>query len=185
MLELLDVKVADRKASTVAASESEFWSALSSAEDPESFGRSWLTLACRSFEAVVEAALLVGPADRGPFRPVARWSRSPFGRDAETLAEDLGGVLEAAIERRQPAFEGLVEVNSGGGEAWVGYPLLIGDSLHGVVLAEAHNLDRPAAKRLVRHLQWSIGWFEAFVRRRSGLDAAGLQHTAEALIHVI
>lgn len=187
MLEQLDVAEAARPSlAPEAGADAAIWASLAETQDLAGFGRAWLTLASRSFEAIRRSALLAGPADTGPFRPVARWSRRPDGTDVETFVDQLGGVLAVALERRRPALEELGPDPSGrsGGLA-VGYPLLVLGQLQGIVLAEVQALDGRDARRLVRHLQWSSGWYEAFLRRAHHHDSTSLGEKAETLVHAV
>ena len=53
------------------------WTSFAEASTVEAFCQSWLALQCRMMGGVRAGMVLVGPADRGPFRPVATW---PEGR---------------------------------------------------------------------------------------------------------
>ncbi len=168
------------------APDASLWNDLSTMQDSAAFGRAWLALACRPFEPMQRAALLIGPADRGPFKPVARWSRRPEPGETELFVASLDAVLAAAMERRQPALEGVGRsVGEAKDQVFLGYPLVFSGRLHGVVLAEAAALDQTSARRLLRHLQWSSGWIEAFLRRSQEGDAESLAGRALLLVHAV
>jgi hypothetical protein len=167
------------------APEASVWADLSEKTDSGAFGRAWLTLCCRPFAALQRAALLIGPADVGPFKPIARWTRRPEPGDAALFVAGLDAVLAAALERRQPALEGIGQGAEGSGKVFVGYPLLFAGRLRGVVLAETDALDQASAKRLLRHLQWSSGWIEAFLRRSLEEDTESLVEKATMLVHAV
>jgi hypothetical protein len=60
-------------ASTVAQAdvtqEHSLWTSFAEAATVEAFCRSWLALQCRMMGGVRAGMVLLGPADRGPFRP--------------------------------------------------------------------------------------------------------------------
>ena len=75
------------------------WTSFAEASTVEAFCQSWLALQCRMIDGVRAGMVLLGPADRGPFRPVATW---PEGRHnlkhltktaERTLADRRGLVL--------------------------------------------------------------------------------------------
>ncbi len=188
MIEQIDLEENSRfsAAPESVGADAAVWASLAETRDLARFGGAWLTLASRSFEAIRRSVLLAGPPDAGPYRPIARWSRRPDRGDVETFVDQLGGVLAVAIERRRPALEelGPTEAGAAGGLA-VGYPLLLLGQLQGVVLAESRALDGRDARRLVRHLQWSSGWYEAFLRRAHHEGSASLGDKAETLVHAV
>ena len=172
--------------SSASASEAAIWLDLATAKDVESFGRAWLILACRPFDSLRRAALLLGPPDVGPYNPVARWSRRPEPGEIEPFVAALDAVFTAALSRRKPALEGIGDADgTGQGQVLIGYPLMFADRLHGVVLAEAGALDQAGARRLVRHLQWSSGWIDSFLGRHADERATGLVDKANLLIHAV
>jgi hypothetical protein len=78
------------------------WTSFAEAATVEAFCRSWLALQCRMMEGIQAGMVLLGPPDRGPFRPVATW---PEGRHnlkhltktaEKTLADRRGMVSRGA-----------------------------------------------------------------------------------------
>ena len=49
------------------------WARLVSADSLEQFCRSWLAVQCRQLPDTIGGLLVLGSADRGPFKPVAVW----------------------------------------------------------------------------------------------------------------
>src|SRR6476646_8019750 len=49
------------------------WAAFAEASTIEAFCQSWLALQCRMMGGAQAGIILLGPPDRGPFRPVATW----------------------------------------------------------------------------------------------------------------
>jgi multidrug efflux pump subunit AcrA (membrane-fusion protein) len=138
--------------------ESDIWRVLVQSERLSDFSRAWITLLCQSATGVRRGALLLGPPDRGPYDLLARFPEAAAARDDGFLAE-CANVLNVAIEKRRPAIEGGSEATR------IGYPLLFADLLHGAVLVEIAEREAAAARRIVRHLQWSAAGIEAFLGR--------------------
>ncbi len=138
--------------------ESDIWRVLVQSERLSDFARAWITLLCQSASGVRGGALLLGPPDRGPYDLFARFPEPPAGID-DTFAADCANVLRVAIEKRRPAIEGGDEATR------IGYPLVFANLLHGAVLVEITERGAAAARRTVRHLQWSAAGVEAFLGR--------------------
>ena len=139
--------------------EPDAWRVLAQSDQLQEFASVWILLLCRSYPDVQQAAVLIGPADKGPFELIATWPERPA---AGSFANAGEGVLKAALEKRRPAVEGL---NDGGQAVQVGYPLVFSGLLNGAVLVEARLPDATAVRRLIRHLQWSAAGIEAFIGR--------------------
>ena len=60
-----------------AEQEQRLWTTFAEAATVETFCQSWLALQCGMIGGVRAGLLLLGPPDRGPFRPMATW---PGGR---------------------------------------------------------------------------------------------------------
>ena len=159
------------QAETIA--EPDAWRAIATAERLEEFSRAWLALAVQSADSIRRAALLLGPPERGPFRPVAA---CPQAAEAELVAENAK-VFAAAVERRRPAVE-----TDDAQMTRIGFPLLFSNLLHGVLLAEARPLDVAATRRLLRHLQWSAAGLEAFFARAVYRERLAAADTAQFFV---
>jgi multidrug resistance efflux pump len=145
----------------------------------ESYARAWMTLVCRSAEDARAATLLLGPAEHGPFEILARFPEG-VGTPDDAFMSRSASVLKAAIERRRPAIEGAGET-----AARIGYPLVFSGLLHGAVLIEARSGDNVAARRLLRHLQWSAAGLEAFLGREAHRQGLGAVDRAEFLLGAV
>ena len=82
------------------------WTSFAEAASVEAFCQSWLALQCRMLGGIQAGIVLLGPPDRGPFRPVATW---PEGRHnlkhltktaEKTLADRQGIVSRRSFSRR-------------------------------------------------------------------------------------
>jgi len=164
------------------ASDAALWADVTSAKDMTVFAQAWLAIVGRSSPSIIQSALLYGPANRGPYEPVARWSRSQAASDAGRLSRGSASILAAISESRQPAIEAV----DGNEEArFAGIPLMVGDELYGSVLVEAKLADTAAARRLMRHLQWGSAWVEGYLRRSLHIETSELSRRATLMIDII
>ena len=169
-----DASVSLSAAPARATAETDAWRAYAEADQLNAFAAAWLALVARAAPGWSSGALLLGPAERGPFEPVAH---SPEVQLRDAVLAPLAGVVAAAVERRKPAVETLAD-----GATRVGFPLLFGGELHGAVAAEARAADPAAARRLLRHLQWSAAGIEAFLARDARRRGERASERAQFLI---
>src|SRR4030067_1037725 len=71
------------------------WAALVEATTTEAFCQSWLALQCRMIAGVTGGMVLLGPADSGPYRPVAIWP------DVRRNLTHLTGSADRALKDRR------------------------------------------------------------------------------------
>ena len=140
-----------------------FWRQFVEAATPKAFCQSWLPLQCRMLTGVRCAMVLMGPADRGPFTPVAVWP------DAKMNVGHLAAAAERALkERRGLLLEN--DADAAGGKApperfHIAYPLEIENKIHGAVVMGVDEPDKSAVQRIMRKLHWGAAWLEVLVRR--------------------
>jgi RND family efflux transporter MFP subunit len=140
-----------------------FWRQFVEAATPKAFCQSWLPLQCRMLSGVRCAMVLMGPADRGPFTPVAVWP------DAKMNMGHLTGAAEKALKERR----GLLLENEPKAESaeaplerfHVAYPIEIEGKIHGAVVLGVDEPDKSAVQRIMRNLHWGAAWLEVLVRR--------------------
>ena len=139
------------------------WTSFAEASTVEAFCQSWLALQCRMMGGVRAGMVLLGPADRGPFRPVATW---PEGRrnlkhltkTAErTLADRRGLVL-----RGEPA-----EGETHNGHYEIGYPIEARGALHGAAVLEVTPKSEDKLQGMMRQLHWGAAWLELLFSREA------------------
>jgi hypothetical protein len=165
-----------------AASDASLWVEISSAGEISAFARAWLAIVGRSAPSIVQAAVLHGTPNRGPFNPVARWAKVPALNDVDRFSRGVMPILSAILEGRQPA----VEATDGTDEPkFAGIPLIVDKDLHGVLLVEAVLTDATSARRLMRHLQWSSAWVEAFLLRSMGAINSDLSRRATLVVETL
>lgn len=150
-------------AETDVTQEHSLWASFAEAATVEAFCRSWLALQCRMMGGVRAGMVLLGPADRGPFRPVATW---PEGRrnlkhltkTAErTLAERRGFVV-----RGEPA-----EGEPQDGHYEIGYPIEARGALHGAAVLEITPKSEAKLQGMMRQLHWGAAWLELLFSREA------------------
>lgn len=150
-------------AETDVTQEHSLWASFAEAATVEAFCRSWLALQCRMMGGVRAGMVLLGPADRGPFRPVAAW---PEGRrnlkhltkTAErTLAERRG-----LVSRGEPA-----EGEPQDGHYEIGYPIEVRGALHGAAVLEITPKSEAKLQGMMRQLHWGAAWLELLFSREA------------------
>ncbi|MBH0199690.1 MAG: HlyD family efflux transporter periplasmic adaptor subunit [Nitrospira sp.] len=150
-------------ADTDVTQEHSLWASFAEAATVEAFCRSWLALQCRMMGGVRAGMVLLGPADRGPFRPVAAW---PEGRrnlkhltkTAErTLAERRG-----LVARGEPA-----EGEPQDGHYEIGYPIEVRGALHGAAVLEITPKSEAKLQGMMRQLHWGAAWLELLFSREA------------------
>ena len=78
--------------------EQALWAAFAEASTIEAFCQSWLALQCQMMGGTQAGLVLLGPPDRGPFRPVATWpdhrrNLKHLSKTAERTLADRRGIL--------------------------------------------------------------------------------------------
>ena len=156
-------------AATVAQTKGEhdsgLWARFTQAATVEAFCASWLELQCRMIGPVEAGIVLLGPADRGPFRPVATWPAkghflTHLSKTAErTLKERRGLVTRGGNEP--------VTTGSGVGRYEIGYPIEARGALHGAAVLEVVSSSDANLQAMMRQLQWGAAWLELLFSREA------------------
>lgn len=134
-------------AEDVTRAESVAWAKFSAAKDSTEFCASWLAILCMQVERVGAGLLLLGPDSDGAYVPAAVWPHS--GRDMQYLS--------SAAERTLTDRRGVVLPSDGHG-AYVGYPIEVSGTLHGVVVLDIGPGPEAALQRALRLLHWASAW---------------------------
>ncbi len=160
--------------------EQRFWRQFIEADTPRAFCQSWLPLQCRMLQGVRCAMVLMGPADRGPFTPVAIWP------DAKMNMGHLTQAAERSLKERRGL---LLEKDPNPAVAnhfpehfHVAYPIEIDKKIHGTVVLGVDEIDVTAVQQIMRQLHWGAAWIEVLVRRGETLKSAQVN---ERLQHVL
>jgi RND family efflux transporter MFP subunit len=129
------------------------------------------------------AVVLLGPADEGPYAPVAVWP------DAKLRMHHLTGAAERALkERRGIMVENPAESGDDNpyGEAWqIAYPIEVSGRLHGVVALGAASRPREDLQRIMRSLHWGAAWLEVLVRRTEETRQAAVAGRMETALDLM
>ena len=156
-------------AATVAQPEGEhisgLWARFAQAATVEAFCVSWLELQCCMIGHVEAGMVLLGPADRGPFRPVATWPVN--GRFLTHLSKTAERTLK---ERRKLVTRGgdePVSTESRIGRYEIGYPIEARGALHGAAVLEVVASDDVNLQAMMRQLQWGAAWLELLFSREA------------------
>jgi len=159
-----EASVADESVQSV-EQEHRLWTMFAEAATVETFCQSWLALQCGMIGGVRAGLLLLGPPDRGPFRPMAMW---PGGRrhlkhlakTAErTLSERRGLLVKAGAdaasgEQAEDSYE-------------VSCPIVVRGVLHGATVLEIPTRSDAKLKAAMRSLHWGAAWLELLFSRES------------------
>lgn len=129
------------------------WSLFSEAPNIETFFHAWLALQCALVPGTARGLLVLGEPDAGPFLPVSIW---PPGEAASAL---LTTNAEQVLAARQPVAA------KGAASSFVGYPVVVGGHLHGLVAVETRSLADAALADAMRSLQWGLGGLVARLQR--------------------
>lgn len=139
------------------------WATFAGASTTTTFCQSWLTLQCRMIAGVRAGMVLLGPSDRGPFRPVAVWPEGSrnlkhLTKTAERTLSDRRGV----VSRHQPA-----EGETQNGHCQIGYPIESRGALCGAAVLEVLPVSDFQLQAMMRQLHWGAAWLELLCSREA------------------
>ncbi len=161
----------------------EMWRRFAEATTPKAFCQSWLPLQCVMLRGVRCAMVLLGPADRGPFTPVAVWP------DARINMNHLTGAAERALkERRGLLLEGdssPTEENTFPQSYHVAYPIEVAGKLHGVVVLEVEQYPRDEVQAILRQLHWGAAWLEVLIRRTEAAKSGEMNERLQKVLDLV
>jgi hypothetical protein len=145
----------------------QMWRQFVGAQTMSTFARAWLALQCERTDDVLAGLVLIGPADTGPYAPVAVWP------EVQRDMDHLRAAAEQALTERRGVIERSTEFVPGGSLTFhVAYPLEVSTHLHGVVVIEATARPEHELQAVLRELHWGIGWVEARLRADAEHDIA-------------
>ncbi len=159
------------------------WAALVEATTPEAFCQCWLALQCRMIAGVTGGMVLLGPADTGPYRPVAIWpdvrrNLTHLTASAErALKERRGLVRKADPEGPDPAaaphrFE-------------IAYPIEVREHLHGVAVLELAPRPEPQLQAALRQLHWGAAGLQVLLWRDEVLKEAAARDRLQTVLELL
>ncbi len=145
--------------------------------------QTWLFHQCRMLSGVVQAVLLTGPPDMGPFSETLFWPDKRGDHNA------LARVARAAVRNKQTVIKTRNNRFEKTGEPLdaVACPLLFSGKLHGVAAIEITHRSQSMQKETLRQVQAGVKWLETIIRLHGStakkqlvnlvdLVAAGLEH---------
>lgn len=138
------------------------WTRLAEASSSEAFAAVWLEIQCRMIAGVERAVVVLGPAEKGPFTPVAFW---PPESDIDVA---LSAAAELAMAQRKGSVRSEKRSDAAVGKPLdaVAYPLLVDEQLCGVAAVEIESGGEHRLREAMRQLQWGSAWLETLIRRR-------------------
>ncbi|MBH0178411.1 MAG: HlyD family efflux transporter periplasmic adaptor subunit [Nitrospira sp.] len=143
--------------------EHSLWTSFAEAATVEVFCRSWLALQCRMMGGVRSGMVLLGPADRGPFRPIVTW---PEGR--QNLKRLMKTAERTVAERRGLVARGEpAEGETQNGHYEIGYPIEVRGALHGAAVLEVAPKSEVKLQGMLRQLHWGAAWLELLFAREA------------------
>jgi hypothetical protein len=139
------------------------WTSFAEAVNVEAFCQSWLALQCRMMGGIQAGMVLLGPPDRGPFRPVATW---PEGR--HNLKHLTKTAEKTLSDRRGMVSRGAsAEADLPNGHYEIGYPIEARGALHGVTVLEVLPSSEATLQGMMRQLHWGAAWLELLFSREA------------------
>lgn len=164
-----------------ATQEHSLWTSFAEASTMEAFCQSWLALQCRMMGGVRAGMVLLGPADRGPFRPAATW---PEGRrNLKHLTKTAERVLaerRGLVSRGEPA-----EGETQNGHYEIGYPIEARGSLHGATVLEVTPKSDAALQGMMRQLHWGAAWLELLFSREAVASEKETRERIQAALDLV
>jgi len=146
---------------------------------PREHYAAWLASQCEAMAGAVSAVAVLGPADTGPYVPVAFWP------DAQAGAPRLTEIAERALAERR-AVAGTLAATTSARDAAVtqglALPMEIDGQLHGVVAVELSQRPEPELQAALRRLQWGLAWVEAVIRRQAQHEAGATEARLMAVL---
>lgn len=147
------------------------WLKLLQEEDPTLFFTSWMGLLVEGLEHALEAVFVLGPADRGPFLPVATWPhKTPCSTPLQQLCEQV-------LEMRRPL------TRRGATQALVAIPVFRAGNLIGSLAVGFGRSD--IGERDRAWLYWGMGWLLAHPATKPTGDTENLNERLIALVDLL
>ncbi len=146
------------------------WRRLRGAGDNRAFVSAWLELQAAALSGALQAVVVLGKANRGPFAPLALWPEKSPG------SPGLIAATEAAISQRRAVVQSRKFKAAGQKQKRdaIACPLIIDDQLHGAVAFEVEHQPQEQLSKCLRQLEWGTAWLEVLIRRKSFSPIQGL-----------
>ncbi len=136
--------------------EPALWQQLDEAKTDQEFCLSWLRLQCRLIADVYQGTVMLGPAEAGPFLPVASWPDTQSSNDPyKNLVQRVLRERKGLVVRYQAEPPGQVP-----DRFHLGFPIKLNDRLHGVIILDIAHRDPETLQSVMRQLQWGSAWLQ-------------------------
>ena len=158
------------------------WENFRKADSPTSFCESWLVIQCHLVANVTGALVLLGEADTGPFSPVAAWPSK------STDLQYLQKVSENSLLEKRVITHKVTSHTQGNSlqDSWhIGYPIIVGNTLHGVIALHLTNLNRKALNGALQNLYWGSSWLELMLIREEESNWSQLKHRLVQVLDLV
>jgi multidrug resistance efflux pump len=140
------------------------WKQFTDADSLEAAIPIWLTLQCAMLSGVTRGVLVLGKPDSGTYTPISFWPEGHRGSLGLTEAVELALHEKRGVLRNQGQKDPHLKIPV----CQIGYPLMLGSQLYGVVAVEMAVRAEHLMRACIRQLQWGAAWLELFIRREEG-----------------
>jgi hypothetical protein len=113
---------------------------------------------------VTRGVLVLGKPDSGTYTPISFWPEGHRGSLGLTEAVELALHEKRGVLRNQGQKDPHLNIPV----CQIGYPLMLGSQLYGVVALEMAVRAEHLMRACIRQLQWGAAWLELFIRREEG-----------------
>ncbi len=138
--------------------EQALWKRLGEAASLQEAAVAWLPLQCGMVGGAVGGVVVLPSGDT--FAPAAYW---PEGRGP---AKGLAAAVERAIKERRGVVQGAdAAADAAGGSAAIAFPVLVDDTLAGVIGVEIGAGTQSDLRSAMRQLQWGAAWIRDHARK--------------------
>jgi RND family efflux transporter MFP subunit len=161
--------------------EHSLWTSFAEASTVEAFCQSWLALQCRLMGGVRAGMVFLGPADRGPFRPVATWPEGRRGLKHLTKTADRTLADRRRLVLRGEPAEGEAE----NGHYEIGYPIEARGSLYGATVLEVTPKSEAKLQGMMRQLHWGAAWLELLFSREAVVAEKETRERIQAALDLV
>jgi multidrug resistance efflux pump len=129
----------------------------------ETFAESWLALQCQMISGVVRGVVVLGAADKGPFKTAACWP--PKSQQPGYLLATAQAALakRCSVLHKQPA----VPEDNPATHHYLACPLLMDGCLRGVVALEIKSRPEPQQQTALQLLQWGAACLTILIRQEA------------------
>jgi hypothetical protein len=150
------------------------WRGLLSSESHNGFSEAWLALLCAQIDLTIAPLAGAGTVVRQGFVALGDQAQNRYQRVAMQGPEmDVSVLLGKAAERAMHLRHGTVQPGEGGGTCQLAYPIMVGDTLHGVVAIDLTHRARDHLDAIMRLAQWGTVWFSRLLQQSAPAAGGG------------